>query len=178
LRARAAPAAVFFLAAAFAVGDGGRVRLRQDAGPYAITVFTAPEPLMAGPADVSVLVQDRATGDVVLDAPVEIRLRPPDGVRTFAYATTAGRNRLLRQAAVEVPFAGRWHLEVAVRRGTAEEIVSALLPVEPASSHDASIWPFLAAPPVAVALFALRGARSRRRRREGSRSHPGRRDRP
>jgi hypothetical protein len=178
LTARAASAAVLFLAAALAVGDGGRVRLRQDAGPYAITVFTAPEPLIAGPADVSVLVQDRRTGDVVLDAPVEVRLRPPDGVRTLAHATTAGRNRLLRHAAVEVPFAGQWHLEVAVRRGTAEEIVSALLPVEPASSHDASVWPFVAAPPVAVALFALREARFRRRRREGIPSHSERRDRP
>ena len=166
MRARAASAAAIFLAAALAVGDGGRVRLRQDAGPYAITVFTAPEPLIAGPADVSVLVQERATGDVVLDAPVEVRLRSADGVRTLAYATTQGRNRLLRQAAVEVPFAGRWRLEVAVRRGTAEEIVSALLPVEPASSRNASIWPFLAGPPVAVALFALREARFRRRRRE------------
>jgi hypothetical protein len=178
LRARAALVAGLFLAAALAMGDGGRVRLRQDAGPYTITVFTAPEPLIAGPADVSVLVQDRTTGDVVLDAPVEVRLRPPDGARALAYATTAGRNRLLRQAAVEVPFAGRWHLEVAVRRGTAEELVSALLPVEPASSRDASIWPFLAAPPVAVAVFALRKTRFRRRRREGIPSHSERRDRP
>jgi hypothetical protein len=146
------------------LADGGRMRLRQTAGPFVLTVFTAPEPLAVGPADVSVLVQDAATGNVVLDADVEIRVRPMDGVRTVRYTAATGRNRLLRQATVDLPFSGRWHLEVAVRRGSQEAIISGLLPVSTATSRWRAAWPLLAAPPVLVALF-LAGASRRRRAR-------------
>jgi hypothetical protein len=157
-------AAVLFFEASLSVADGGRVRLRQDAGRFAITIFTAPEPLTAGPADISVLVQDRMSGDVVLDAPVEIRLRPPDGARTLAYAAAPGRNRLLRQATVEFPSAGPWTIEAAVRHGAEDATVSTTLTVEPPRSRARSVWPYLAAPPIAVALFAVTYARKRRRR--------------
>ena len=72
MRRRAIAAFALLLCAAAAAADGGRVRLRQDAGSFAITVFTAPEPLAAGTADVSVLVQDRQTGAVLLDASVDL----------------------------------------------------------------------------------------------------------
>ena len=45
-------------------GDGGTVRLSRCEGGYRITVFTAPTPFRAGPVDISVLVQDAATGEL------------------------------------------------------------------------------------------------------------------
>ena len=42
--------------------DGGQVRLTQRHGDMQITVFTSPSPLRAGPVDVSVCIQDAATG--------------------------------------------------------------------------------------------------------------------
>src|SRR5262249_156491 len=53
--------------------DGGTVRLSQRAGGYQVTVFTEPTPLRAGPVDVSVLVQDAATGQALPGAQVTVR---------------------------------------------------------------------------------------------------------
>ena len=58
--------------------DGGAVRLRQRAGGYQIAVFTSPTPFRAGPVDVSVLVQDAATGECVPEAQVTVL---PEGGR-------------------------------------------------------------------------------------------------
>ena len=161
---RLAIAAALLLAiASRAQADGGRVRMHQTAGPFALTVFTAPEPLTVGSAEVSVLVQDALTGEAVLDADVEIRLRPLDAVETVQYAARPGNNRLFRQATVNLSSPGRWHLEVAVRRGTQEGIISGLLPVATAASRWRTAWPFVAAPVLLVVLF-LAGARRRRRR--------------
>src|SRR6516165_4132235 len=55
-------------------GDGGAVRLSQQAGPYRVTVFTAPTPLRAGPVDVSVFVQDGTGGGALPDATVRVTL--------------------------------------------------------------------------------------------------------
>ncbi len=62
-------AAVFMLAmgATAAHGDGGTMLLHQDAGPFTITLFAAPQPLQVGTADFSVMVQDRSSGEVLLD---------------------------------------------------------------------------------------------------------------
>ena len=53
--------------------DGGLLRARQAAGPFIVSIFTAPEPLRAGPVDVSVFVQS-SEGDVLTDAVVDILL--------------------------------------------------------------------------------------------------------
>ena len=50
-------------------GDGGTVRLSRCEGDYRISVFTAPTPFRAGPVDISVLVQDAATGEPDLRGP-------------------------------------------------------------------------------------------------------------
>lgn len=140
------------------------MRLRQDAGPFAITVFTAPEPLTAGPADVSVLVQDRQTGEALLDASVDLALAGPDGGPPAAARAESGTNRLMKSAAVTLGGPGSWKLEVVVRRAGEQARVACMLPVAPAAAPLASAWPFLIVPPVAVALFALRGAIRRRSR--------------
>jgi len=158
-----AAAALLALAAASARGDGGRMRLRQTSGPFALTVFTAPEPLAVGPADVSVLVQDAATGDVVLDADVEVRVRAPRGEAFLERRTSRGRNRLLRAASVDFDAPGRWDYEVLVRTASASGEIRGTLDIAPAVARWHTAWPFLAAPPIAVALF-LAGASRRRRR--------------
>jgi hypothetical protein len=63
------------LAQASALADGGTVQLRQDAGPFVITVFTSPAPLSAGPVDISLLLQNRNGLEPVLDANVSLLLR-------------------------------------------------------------------------------------------------------
>ena len=53
-------------------GDGGTLRLSRSEGNYRISVFTAPTPFRAGPVDISVLVQDAITGEVMPKASVTI----------------------------------------------------------------------------------------------------------
>src|SRR4051794_5008990 len=54
--------------------DGGAIRLSEQKGNYRITVFTLPNPLRAGGVvDVSVLVQDAATGDLASDVQVTVK---------------------------------------------------------------------------------------------------------
>lgn len=156
MRRTAAAVLLAVLGCAPAAADGGRVRARREAGPLAITVFTAPEPLRAGRADVSVLVQDRASGQVLLDAAVALSLRGPDG-QTRALEAVSGTNRLLKAAVVDLPVAGAWELEVSVQRAELLVTVSCELPVGPPVSSLAGIWPLVAIPPAAVALFVLRG---------------------
>src|SRR5438094_6267524 len=96
-------------------GDGGTVRLSQQTGGYRITVFTEPTPLRAGPVDVSVLVQDAATGQALPDVQVTVWVAPVGraGAAVGYPATSeAATNKLLRVALFDFPEAGPWELEV------------------------------------------------------------------
>ena len=64
----------FFLhPSSFLRADGGTIRLSEQKGNYRITVFTAPTPLRAGPVDISVLVQEAATGEPAPGVQVTIK---------------------------------------------------------------------------------------------------------
>ena len=162
MRRRAIAVLVLLLCAGAAAADGGRLRLRQDAGAFEISVFTAPEPLAAGTADVSVLVQDRRTGEVLLDATVDLVASGPAGASPVAARAGTGTNRLLKSAVLRLDRPGPWNLEVRVDHAGDAAHVACALPVTPPARPLDAAWPFLAFPPVAVALFALRGAIRRR----------------
>jgi len=155
-------ALVLLFCAAAAAADGGRLRLRQDAGAFAISVFTAPEPLSAGAADISVLVQDRRTGEVLLDATVELVASGPAGAPPVTARAGTGTNRLLKSAVLRLDRPGPWNLAVRVDHAGDAARVACALPVAPPARPLDAAWPFLAFPPLAVALFALRGALRRR----------------
>jgi hypothetical protein len=138
--------------------DGGVVRLSQHAGPYAVTVFTSPTPLRPGPIDVSVLVQDGHSGDVVTDAAVTVTLRAGDepsrqvrGAATRAQAT----NKLLYAALLDLPAAGSWQVEVGIDRRDTPAAVSFAVDAAPALPPWRAYWPYFALPALAIALYAL-----------------------
>jgi hypothetical protein len=164
-------AVIVFLAAGLAAADGGRVRLTQNAGPFTITVFTAPEPLTSGPADLSVLVQDGGDGRVLLDAAVVLELRAPGGSSLRRVPARVGTNRLLKVCLVRLEPEGMWDAAVVVRRAESEVRVSLPLPVAAASSPLAAVWPLLLIPPLAaVWLFGSGGRRSIRHEKNLERS--------
>lgn len=154
---------MLLLAAATVRADGGTVRTRMTAGPLTVTVFTAPQPPTVGPLDVSVLVQDGA-GAPVLDATVAVRL--DDGVRTMTHDATraAATNKLLYAALADVRAPGTWRLDVTVRRGADEAVVATTVPVGPAAPPLRALWPYVATPPLGIALFALHQTLASRRR--------------
>src|SRR5205807_10591008 len=87
----------------FARADGGAVRLCERAGNYQIAVFTTPTPFRAGPVDVSVLLQDAATGECTPQARVTLRLTARGSGRVLEYPATTGAasNKLFHAAAFE-----------------------------------------------------------------------------
>jgi hypothetical protein len=146
--------ASLFLAGA-ARGDGGVLRLSQSSGPFVISVFTAPEPLRAGRAELSVLVQAR--GAVVLDATVALLVRAPDGTeQTLAATPGTANNQLFHSAVVELPTPGRWELRVTVRQAGLSATASCLLDVAPRATGLAAHWMPLSLPLLCILLFVWR----------------------
>jgi hypothetical protein len=157
------PAAVLLAAATTAWGDGGVVRLKQVAGPFIITIFTAPTPLRAGTVDLSVLVQRGTDEEPVLDAQVTMMLSAVNGAIISAAAThEQATNKLLYAALLNLPAPGTWQLQVAVRRAPESASVSCELRAAPPSPPLLAYWPYLALPPVVIGLFVVHQWLSRR----------------
>jgi hypothetical protein len=151
--------------------DGGTVRLSRREGGYVVSVFTAPNPLRAGPVDISVLVQDAATGETIPEARVTIVLTPPGRPgRSVRQAATPGAatNKLFHAAVFELPGPGRWEAEVGVEgwRGDArvrfELVAAARAPRWPA------LWPWVAWPALPILLYSLHQVLIWRKLRPGS----------
>lgn len=148
-------AAALLLAAVAARGDGGLLRLKQTAGPYDISVFTAPTPLRVGRIDVSILVLRQTDHAPVLDAAVDVGLRGPGGERAATASVAAATNKLLYAALIDVPAPGRWSLSARVRRGENDVTVAGDVEVAPALGPAWTFWPYLALPAIVIGLFGL-----------------------
>jgi cytochrome c oxidase assembly factor CtaG len=111
--------------------DGDVVRMQQTSGPFHITVFTPPDPLPAGPCDVSVLVQDRKSGELVLDEPVNLAIGQTNAANdlpTLIPATAdASSIKLLEAGTVVLPHQGTWNLRVSVGSRASENVVQGTL---------------------------------------------------
>ena len=153
-----AVALIAILVAATARADGGEMCVTKVAGPFEITVFTAPSPPRVGPIDISVLVVDHGRHAPVLDADVQVELRsptPPALPRTATASHAGAVNKLLYATALEAPSAGPWVLEARVRKGGERASVSCELAVESPLGPLLAYWPYLALPVVAIGFFAL-----------------------
>lgn len=159
----------FLLLPALAQADGGAIVAREKLDGMTATVFLAPVPLRAGPADVSVLLQDEGNRPV-LNASVQTAwVRPAEGGEEWLppccsmsaaegwQPATRGhsQNKLLYSAFVPIKNSGRSQLAFRIgREGKEQEFVVNLDAASPASPWTAC-WPFLAFPPVAIAGYAL-----------------------
>jgi hypothetical protein len=146
----------FVLAPVLLNADGGVVCLRQASGPFVVTVFSTPAELRAGPVDFSVMVQNRESRAALLDAAVDLKLKPrAAGGRAIEVAATRRQatNKLLKSAIVDLPAAGQWTLMVSVRRGAQKALFKTRLQVAPPLPRIAAIWPFLILPLLAVVVF-------------------------
>jgi hypothetical protein len=149
----------------FARGDGGVVRLSQRSGAYQVTVFTSPAALRTGPIDVSVMVQDAATGRPLADVPIQVELRSLDhpGLELRQAATVAAAtNKLFHAALFDLPAPGRWHVDVTL--GGLQESHRIAFEVQVGSALPAwtalSFW--LAWPAAAILFFAMHQVLARR----------------
>jgi hypothetical protein len=140
----------------WAQADGGLVQLHQAAGPFVVTVFAAPNPPRVGLLDVTVLAQDGADGRVALDVEVFVRLRSAGGTVVMGRATReASQNKSLYSASMNLPEAGRWEMEVTIKRGEIAASALGQLSVLAPAPLLLSYWRSLSLPWVIIILFAL-----------------------
>jgi len=134
--------------------DDQALRFSQQTGPFAVAVFSSPGDLSAGPADFAILVQDRNTHEVLLDAIIELTARTEDtpGTSSTVRATHQySQNKLLQSAELNLPTVGNWSLDISVRQGSLRADLSLPLNV---INHDAGTenrWPYL----VILVFFAI-----------------------
>ena len=173
---------MFGLSLSNARADGGVVRLREAKGPFLVTVFTAAEPVQDGLSDVSVMVQRGDSGDAILDATVELVFKAPpalvaEPVGQLCGASGAwllgrslkpgqaqlavpayrslGSNKLLYAAPIRFVTPGNWQLEASVKHRSDAVKVACGIRVGPPPRRLVLLAPYLALPPVLVALFVL-----------------------
>jgi hypothetical protein len=146
-------ALVLWTAAAY--GDGGTMLLHQDAGAFTVTLFAAPEPLRTGDADLSLMVQDRSSGDVLLDPTVAITVGTDQTVRLQRGQAT---NRLLQAATVHFSKPGKWRLAISVQRGNDLAQLSTECTVEADRSRATLVWFYVLLPVGIILLFVLHQA--------------------
>ena len=146
------------LCCAVALADGGRVVLIERHGSYRISVFTSPNPLRAGPIDISVLLQDADTGNAITNAQVSVSLTPSSGSgRTIRAVATndAATNKLLSAALVELPEAGLWDVEITCLAEHGPARVHFRADAGPRSSRWMNVWPWFSWPAAVVLLFGI-----------------------
>lgn len=159
--------AVLLAAAAPPVrADGGTVRASVQKGRWQVTVFTSPNPLRAGPVDVSVLVQDAKTGRPDPAARVTVtaasRTVPPVVVSEPA-TPDAATNKLLVAALFDLPEAGWWDFQVEVAAaGETHEAAFAAEAAEPLPGW-VSLAGWVGWPAAAVLVFAAHQVLVRRK---------------
>jgi hypothetical protein len=150
--------------AAAARADGGTVEASQVIGNERVTIFTSPNPLRAGPIDVSIWVQDAASGATLPDVSVDLELSAPQAASETLHAPAthaAATNKLFLAAIVDVPQAGRWHLTAncAGRSSNGKPFESQLscnLAIAEPLPKWRSMWPWYSWPAVVVLLFVWR----------------------
>jgi len=173
---------VTMLAPRLSRGDGGVVQLHETQGPFSVTIFVSPEAARGGLTDVSVLVQWRKNGEVVLDAAVSLAVDPPNGLAmarseplcglsptaaafqlpdmrqhpaTVPATREQATNKLLYAANLNLNAAGAWRLRVYVLRGSDSARFDCPLPVARTWAQPPGLWPYLILPPIVIAAFAV-----------------------
>jgi hypothetical protein len=138
--------------------DGGAMLLHQDAGAFTITLFAAPQPLHTGAADLSVMVQDRSNGEVLLDPVIDLTIAPqaPSATQqTVRLSKGQASNRLLQASTVQFSAAGKWRLTLAVRRGKDAVQLVTECTVEPDHSRATVVWFYVLLPVGTILLFVI-----------------------
>ena len=173
---------MFGLSLSNARADGGVIRLSEAKGPFRVTVFTPAEPVQEGLCDVSVMVQRRDSGDAIFDATVELVFKAPapsaaEPIGQLCGASGAwlpGRsskpsqvqltvpacrrlasNKLLYAAPFRFGTAGNWQLEALIKHRNDAVRFACAVPVGPPPRPLLFLAPYLALPPLLVALFVL-----------------------
>lgn len=101
--------------------DGGRLRLANvPVGPYRMSAFTEPDPVLRGPFDVSVSIYDEESRQPVDGVTILVTATPIDSIaapaiRHPATRDQADRPELYYSAKFDLTHTGRWTIALALR---------------------------------------------------------------
>ena len=142
---------------AAARADGPHIAFHGTQGAYTITLFSAPDPLVAGPADLTLLVQNAADGSLARVPAATGQLTLP-GHAPVSFRLTPGgaANRQLPGATVRLPSAGTYALRLRLTSPTAATLLfSGTLPVEANHGRRNTVLWAVFLPVVLIALFLV-----------------------
>jgi hypothetical protein len=148
--------------------DGGTVRFSERRGDHRITVFTSPTPLRAGAVDLSVFVQDGASGEMVPAARITVRLTPRDrrGETISQLATTtAATNKLFKAAVFDLPEPGWWDVAILIEGLRNPLEVHFEMEADEPMPRLSEIAPWIAWPGAVILLFFVHQGLVRRKAR-------------
>jgi len=151
-------------AAVFA--DGGTLRVSRVCGSYRVTIFTSPEPLRVGPADVSVVVCDASSGVEISDSRVTLQLVPighaSGGIRRIATRESSPTG-LFQMASFDFDTPGRWMLETEIDSPLGHSRVGAEIVVLPPLPRWIDLAGWIVLPVLPIGLFTAREYRRAKR---------------
>jgi hypothetical protein len=150
-------------------GDGGVLSLSRSEGNYRISVFTTPTPCRVGPVDVSVLVQDAITGEVIPKTLVKVCLRLRDQPREpmcFTATDEAATNKLMKAAVFDLPEPGRWVVQVGIRGEQGSAQIAFELEAAQCVQAWPAMWPWFSWPIPVISLFLVHQVLVWRRHRQ------------
>jgi hypothetical protein len=105
-----------------------------------------------------VMVQDRSSGEVLLDPVIDVSLTPEaagTADEIVRMARGQASNRLLQASTVRFPTAGKWRLTLLVQRGKDVARLSTECTVEPDRSRASLVWFYVLLPVGVILLFVL-----------------------
>ena len=121
-----------FVALPSAFADGPHIALHATQGPYEITLFTAPDPLVTGPIQLTLLVQNSQTGALLPGTSAHGSLIPPSGAAVPLTLVLGGSsNAQLAGETVKLVAPGKYTMRLTVSAaGGATEVFTGELPVD------------------------------------------------
>ena len=140
-------------------GDGGLVRLDEEAGGYRVVALTSPTPLFEGDLDLTVLVRDAVDSTVIDDARIEVAILPADGGAPPGDGwISLSEGRVAHPGGAGAVFQV-WpgDLVVHIRINGRAGVATVNFPMSVAEAwrfHDA--WPWLLPLPVGLGIWMLR----------------------
>ena len=153
--------------------DGGKVIGEASHEELHFVLFASPFPVVAGPCELSVFIQDAATRKPILDAVVAFSLKKlsaptPElawvgpGCISSGQSRPATRghagNQFLYSVLLGIPEPGLWELTIVAQHDDKNASVSFPIEVAAAPRILWSFWGLVAIVPIGIALYAWRRA--------------------
>ncbi len=127
--------------------DDQALRFQGASGPFVVAVFAPAGDLVSGSSPFSVLVQDRNTHEILLDATVDLTAHlasDPQAPTSSAHAShDDSENKLLQAADLILPATGDWAVKVDVQRNSDAGSFSLPLHVVKAEAGFEVPWSYL-----------------------------------